>query len=115
MSDSTFPNAQNNAAAAIPVWLAGSPGGGGATLVSLSGTKGASSGNIIPAATYARGFTLQNTSTGGQTLYVSANATATTADFAIAAGGSLTVAFGVANALQAIGSAAGTTWAAVGA
>lgn len=114
----TFPNAQNLAAGAIPVWItAGQSGTTGPTNAqagaSASGAVGTASAQIIAAGAYKGWVTIQNTS-AANTLYVSFNATATASDFAITAGAALTLAFGPTNALAGIGSAAGTTFAAVG-
>jgi hypothetical protein len=115
MSNSDFPNAQNQAAGAIPVWSAPAPVGSGHTGISESGTVGASSALIVAAATFRSSMTVQNTSTNGNTLYISFNNPALATDFALAAGGALTYPYGIANALYGIGSAAGTTFAVTGA
>jgi hypothetical protein len=108
-----FPNNQGNPAAAIPVWIAGAPSGGGATGISLNGSVGTTSAVIIPAGTFSTWVTLQNTH-ASQTLNVSFISPVTTADISLAAGASITLPFGPGNALNGLGSAAGTTWAAIG-
>ncbi|MET3232270.1 UNVERIFIED_ORG: hypothetical protein ABIC54_004475 [Burkholderia sp. 1263] len=113
-----FPNAQNNPAGAIPVWItAGQSGTTGPTNaqagVSTKGTVGTTSAAIIAAGQFTGWVTVQNTH-ASQTLYVSFTAPATTTDIAIQAGAALTLAFGPTNALNGIGSGAGTTFAAVG-
>ena len=81
--------------------------------VSMSGTVGTTSAVIIPAGTYQNSVTVHNTS--ANTLNLSFNASAVATDFKLAAGASITLPFGPSNALSALGSAAGTTWAAIGA
>lgn len=112
-----YPNDQQNPAGAIPVWITSGGGGGGPTGpavigVSANGTVGATSATLIAAGQYSGWVTIQNTGTG--TLYISFNATATTAGIAILAGAAMTLPFGPTNALTGIGSAAGVTWAAIG-
>ncbi len=82
--------------------------------VTLSGSIGASSGEIIPAGTFDGEVTLQNTH-ASQTLSISFNTPALTTDFTIAAGAALTLRFGPTNALYGIGSGAATTFSAIGA
>jgi len=82
--------------------------------VSLSGTVGTTSAVIIPAGTFSAGATIQNTH-ASQTMTLSFNASALATDFKLAAGASITFPFGMANALSALGSAAGTTFAVIGA
>lgn len=114
----TFPNAQNLAAGAIPVWItAGQSGTTGPTNAqagkSVSGNVGATSAGLIVAGSFAGWLTIQNTH-ATQTLYVSFNAPATASDFAIASGAALTLPFGPTNTLNGIGSGAATTFAVVG-
>lgn len=114
----TFPNAQNLAAGAIPVWItAGQSGTTGPTNAqagkSASGTVGATSAAIVAAGAYTGWVTVQNTH-ATQILYISFSATATTADLAIAPGAAMTLPFGPTNALSGIGSGAATSFAVVG-
>lgn len=103
----------------IPVVL--SSGGGGSSTVSgpaeagasLTGTVGTASAAIIAAGAYKGWATVQNTH-AANTLYVTFGATATTADFAIAPGAALSLPFGPTNALNGIGSGAGTTFSVIG-
>lgn len=113
----TFPNAQNLAAGAIPVWItAGQSGTTGPTNAqagaSASGAVGTASAQIVAAGTYKGWVTIQNTH-ATNILYVSFNS-ATIGDFAIVPGGALTLAFGPTNTLNGIGSGAGTTFAVIG-
>jgi hypothetical protein len=114
----TYPNDQGNAAGAIPVWITSGSGSGGVAGpskagVSASNSVGTTSAQLIAAGAYKGWVTVQNTH-ATQTLYVSFGATATTADFAIAPGAALSLPFGPTNALNGIGSGAGTTFAVVG-
>lgn len=84
------------------------------TCVSANGSIGASSGELIAAGTYANWLTIQNTH-ATQNLFITFGATATSADFKLPAGAALTLPFGVANALNGIGSGAGTTYSVIGA
>lgn len=88
----------------------GSISGAGA---SSNGSVGAASAVIVPAGTYAAWVTIQNTH-ATQKLSLSFAATATTSDFTLAPGASLTLPFGPANALNGIGSGATTTYALIG-
>lgn len=113
-----FPNAQNNPAGAIPVWItAGQSGTTGPTNAqagkSANGTVGTASAVIVAAGTYTGWITVQNTH-ATQILYISFNATATTSDLAIAPGAAMTLPFGPTNALTGIGSGAATSFAIVG-
>ncbi|WP_035939430.1 hypothetical protein [Caballeronia glathei] len=81
--------------------------------VSAKGTVGTTSAAIIAAGAFAGWVTVQNTSPAN-TLFVSFTAPATATDIAILPGAALTLPFGPTNALNGIGSAAGTTFAAVG-
>lgn len=81
--------------------------------VSMTGTVGAASATLIPPGTYGAWVTIQNTH-ATQSLNLSFAATATLNDFKLVAGASITLPFGLANALQGLGSGAGTTWAAIG-
>lgn len=82
--------------------------------ISLSGTVGAASAVIVAAGVFQSAITIQNTH-ASQSLNLSFNASALTTDFKLAAGASITLQFGPSNALSAIGSGAGTTWAVIGA
>ena len=115
-----YPNDQSNGAGAIPVWLASGSGGNTSSVagpaetgVSASGTVGTSSAPLLTAAQFKGWVTILNTH-ATQILYISFNASATTSDFAIQPGAALTLYFGPKNALNGIGSGAGTTWAAIG-
>lgn len=90
-----------------------STGGIPATGISSNGTVGTTSAVVVPAGVYADWVTVQNTH-ATQKLSLSFNATATTADFTLAAGASVTFPYGLATALNGIGSGAGTTFAIVG-
>jgi hypothetical protein len=81
--------------------------------ISSNGTVGGSTAVIIAAGTYSAWVTIQNTH-ATQKLSLSFNASATTSDFTLAPGASITLPFGLANALSAIGSGAGTTYALIG-
>ena len=115
----SYPNDQGNPAGAIPVYITTGSGSGGGVSgpakagVSAKGTVGTTSAAIVAAGQFAGWVTIQNTH-ASQTLYVSFNAPATTTDIAIQAGAALTLAFGPTNALNGIGSGAGTTFAMVG-
>ncbi|MBU9203123.1 hypothetical protein KTD31_17340 [Burkholderia multivorans] len=80
---------------------------------STSGTVGTTSAVIVAAGAFSAWVTIQNTHASNK-LSLSFNATATTSDFTLAPGASITLPFGLANALNGIGSAAGTTFAAIG-
>lgn len=99
----------------LPVYVTSAPSGSGSTITGLSatGTVGTTSAAVIAAGAYKGWATVQNTHASNM-LYVSFGATATVADFAIAPGAALTLPFGPTNALNGIGSAAGTTFAVVG-
>jgi len=116
----TYPNDQGNPAGAIPVYITSGSGGSGGGLagpakagVSVKGAAGTTSTAIIAAGAFAGWVTIQNTH-ASQTLFVSFTAPATATDIAILPGAGLTLPFGPTNALNGIGSAAGTTFAAVG-
>lgn len=81
--------------------------------ISSNSTVGTASAVIVPAGTYSNWVTIQNTHASNK-LSLSFNATATTADYTLAPGASITLPFGLANALNGIGSAAGTTYALIG-
>ncbi|WP_175785401.1 hypothetical protein [Burkholderia ambifaria] len=117
-----IPPPPQNPSTGVPyVEIVGSGGGGSPASVtgpaeagiSGSGSVGTSSAQIIAAGAYKGWVTVQNTH-ASNTLYVSFGATATTSGFAIAPGAALTLPFGPTNALNGIGSAAGTTFAVVG-
>jgi hypothetical protein len=104
----------------MPVTLSSGGGAGGGGLagpaeagVSVKGTAGTTSAAIIAAGAFKGWVTIQNTH-ASQTLFVSFTAPATATDIAILPGAGLTLPFGPTNALNGIGSAAGTTFAAVG-
>ncbi|MDR6421292.1 hypothetical protein J2801_003580 [Paraburkholderia phenoliruptrix] len=115
----TYPNDQGNPAGAIPVYITSGSGSSGGVAgpskagVSSSNSVGTTSAPLIAAGTYKGWVTVQNTHTS-QILYVSFGATATTSDFAIAPGAALSLPFGPTNALNGVGSGAGTTFAVVG-
>jgi hypothetical protein len=115
MSNSSFPNAQSNPAGAIPVYFGTQPSGAGKTGLSASGSVTTGSTTIVTAGQFPNWVTLANSSTGGQTINISFGATATTSDFPLLPGGAITFPFGLANSIQAIASASGATFAAVGA
>lgn len=81
--------------------------------ISSSGSIGATSGQLIAPNTFQAWVTIQNTH-ASQKLSLSFNTAATTNDFTLAPGASITLPFGLANSLQAIGSGAGTTYALIG-
>jgi hypothetical protein len=81
--------------------------------VSLSGTVGITSAVIVPAGTLSAGATIMNTH-ASQTMTLSFNANALATDFKLGAGASITLPFGPTNALYALGSGAGTTYAVIG-
>lgn len=81
--------------------------------ISSNSTVGTSSAVIVPAGTYSAWVTIQNTHASNK-LSLSFNATATTSDFTLAPGASITLPFGLATALNGIGSATGTTYALIG-
>lgn len=99
----------------VPVYVTSAPSGAGSTITgaSLKGSVGTTSAAIVAAGAYAGWVTVQNTS-ASNTLFVSFTAPATATDFAIAPGAALTLPFGPSNALNGVGSAAGTTFAVVG-
>lgn len=115
----TYPNDQGNPAGAIPVYITSGSGGGGGVGgpskagVSVKGSVGTTSAAIIAAGQFAGWVTVQNTH-ATNTLFVSFTAPATATDIAILPGAALTLTFGPTNALNGIGSAAATTFAAVG-
>lgn len=115
MSNSSFPNAQNQPAGAIPVYFGTQPTGAGKTGLSASGNVTTGSTTIITAGQFPNWVTVANSSTGGQTINISFGATATTTDFPLLAGGAITYPFGLANSIQAIASGTGATFAATGA
>lgn len=82
--------------------------------ISSNSSVGNASAQIIAAGTFTQSVTIENTH-AAQTLSVSFNNPATAADFTIQPGAALTLPFGPTNALFAIGSAAATTFALVGA
>jgi hypothetical protein len=94
------------------------PASGGSAVaptgVSGRGAVGTSSTAIVAAGAWKVGGTIQNTH-ATNTLYVAFGASATTNDFAIAPGAALSLSFGPANAINALGSATGTTYATIGA
>ncbi|MBN3757220.1 hypothetical protein G3N95_30060 [Paraburkholderia sp. Tr-20389] len=81
--------------------------------VSSNSNVGASSAVVVPAGTYAAWVTIQNTH-ATQKLSLSFTSPATTSDYTLAAGASITLPFGLANALYGIGSGAATTYALIG-
>lgn len=81
--------------------------------VSSNGSVGTASAVVVPAGMFSNWVTIQNTH-ATQKLSLSFNATATTSDFTLAPGASLTLPYGLANALNGIGSGAGTTFALIG-
>jgi hypothetical protein len=84
------------------------------TGISLSGNVGTTSAVIAPAGEFQQSVTVQNTH-ASNSLYLSFNANATTSDLKLAPGASITLPFGPSNALSALGSAASTTYAIIGA
>lgn len=112
-----YPSDQGQPAGAIPVYItSGAAGTTGPKNIQLgsssNGVVGTTSTPIVAANTYKGWVTVQNTS-ATNILYVSFNA-ASTADFAIAPGGALTLPFGPTNILYGLGSAAGTGYAVIG-
>jgi len=81
--------------------------------ISSNGTVGTASAVIVAAGTYSAWVTIQNTHASNK-LSLSFNAAATASDFTLAPGASITLPFGLANALSGIGSATGTTYALIG-
>lgn len=79
---------------------------------SASGTVGTTSAVIVPAGTYKLWCMVQNTH-ASEKLYLSFGTAAAT-DFVLAAGASITLPAPFANALNGVGSAAGTTYARIG-
>lgn len=99
-----------------PVTPAGTVSGGGSNSpagLSVNNSVGTTSAVIVTANQFPRWVTIQNTH-ASNTLYVSFNAAATTSDFQIAPGASLTLPSGFSNGIRAVGSAAGTTYAIIG-
>lgn len=108
-----FPNEQNNAAAAIPVWLAGAPAGSGATGVSGIATVDASGTDVaIPAGTIKGSVLVQNTS--ANSIYLSFQSPATVQDIKIAAGASLVMPFAIGSDLYGLSSDGDSTLAYLG-
>lgn len=98
----------------IPTSIATTSGGSGSrTGASSNSSVGTTSAQIIAAGTYSSWVTIQNTH-ASQTLYLSFNTPATTSDIKIIAGASITLPFGLANALYGIASGASTTYAIIG-
>jgi hypothetical protein len=99
----------------MPVYVTSAPSGSGSTIagVSVKGTVGTTSAEIIAAGAFVGWMTVQNTH-ASNTLFVSFTTPATATDIAILPGAGLTLPFGPTNALNGIGSAAGTTFAVVG-
>jgi hypothetical protein len=109
-----FPNAQNNPAAAIPVWLAPAPGSVTLNGISEHGSVGTSGADVVVTANqFLDWVTIQNTHTS-QMLYISFNNPATTSDIALTPGGAMTLPHAATNTLYGIGSGAATTWAVIG-
>jgi hypothetical protein len=81
--------------------------------ISSNGSVGTTSGVVVPADTFFNWVTIQNTH-ATQTLHLSFNATATLNDMALAPGAAITLPYGLANALNGIGSGASTTFALIG-
>lgn len=81
--------------------------------ISSNNSVGTTSATIIPAGTYSNWVTIQNTHASNK-LSLSFNTTATASDFTLAPGASITLPFGLANALNGVGSAATTTFALIG-
>lgn len=109
----SYPNDQGNAASAIPVYTV-SNAAAMKTGVSSNSTVGTTSAVLVPASTYKSWVTIQNTS-ASNTLRISFTNPATATDFGIGPGGAMTLPFGVSNAIYGLGSAAGTTYALIGA
>lgn len=93
----------------MSVSIGGIPAAG----ISVNGSVGAASAQLIAPGAFSAWVTIQNTH-ASQKLSLSFNATATVNDFTLAPGASVTLPFGLANALNGIGSGAGTTFAAIG-
>lgn len=81
--------------------------------VSSNSNVGAASAVVVPAGIYSAWVTVQNTH-ATQKLSLSFTNPATTSDYTLAAGASITLPFGLANALYGIGSGAATTYALIG-
>jgi hypothetical protein len=81
--------------------------------ISSSGTVGTTSAQIVAPDQFAAWVTVQNTHASNK-LSISFNASATTSDFTLAPGASITLPYGPGNSLNGIGSAAGTTYALIG-
>jgi hypothetical protein len=99
-----------------PMTPAGTVSGGSGSSpagISANSSIGTTSAFIVTAGQFPHWLTIKNTH-ATQTLYVSFNATATTSDFSIAPGASLTIPTGTSNGITAIGSGAGTTYALIG-
>jgi hypothetical protein len=121
-----YPSDQGSPAGAIPVYITSGSGGSGsagtltvqnapqAGISAPSGTAGTASSVILPAATLKGCCCIQNTSANGETLYIAFGRAATTADFAIADGGSIFLHFGPTNDVYGLGSDATTTYAIIG-
>jgi hypothetical protein len=108
-----FPNAQNNPAGAIPVWLAPTPGGATLNGASANGSVGTASVVIVTAGQFLDWVTVQNTH-ASQTLHISFNNPATLSDLSLSPGAAMTLPHAATNALYGIGSGTGTTWAVIG-
>jgi hypothetical protein len=96
----------------LPVSTSGSAPSPTKAGISATGSVGATSATVVPAAAYTGWVTIQNTS--ANILYLSFTNPATTSGIAVAAGAALTLPFGPTNALFGIGSATATTFAVVG-
>ena len=81
--------------------------------ISSNNSVGTSSAVIVPAGTYSAWVTIQNTH-ATQKLSLSFTNPSTTGDYTLAPGASITLPFGLANALYGIGSGAATTYALIG-
>lgn len=81
--------------------------------ISSNSSVGTSSAVIVPAGTYSAWVTIQNTH-ATQKLSLSFTNPATTSDYTLVPGASITLPFGLANALYGIGSGAATTYALIG-
>lgn len=81
--------------------------------VSSNSSVGVTSAVIVPAGAYGAWVTIQNTH-ATQKLSLSFTNPATVSDYTLASGASITLPFGLANALYGIGSGAATTYALIG-
>lgn len=81
--------------------------------ISSNSSVGTSSAVIVPAGTYSAWVTIQNTHALNK-LFLSFTNPATTSDYTLSPGASITLPFGLANALYGIGGATGTTYALIG-